>query len=95
MALVSKNPIVVDGIEYPFYALNLAVSPLVKETSIGGSVSMKLTPYRYDEDGKIDLLEQSRSQLYLDVFTSGDAIGIECATDVMTAIQKFIDNKNW
>jgi hypothetical protein len=56
---------------------------------------MKLTPYRYDEDGKIDLLDESRSQLYLDVFTSGDAIGIKCATDVMTAIQKFIDNKNW
>ena len=56
MPIQSTNPIVVDGIEYPYYTVNLAISPLVKETEVGASVAMRLTPYRELEGGKPDVL---------------------------------------
>jgi hypothetical protein len=57
MPIQSTNPIVVDGVEYPYYTVNLAISPLVKETEVGASVAMRLTPYRELEGGRADVLQ--------------------------------------
>jgi hypothetical protein len=51
MPIQSTNPIVVDGVEYPYYTVNLSISPIVRETSVGASVAMRLTPYRETEEG--------------------------------------------
>ena len=51
MPIQSTKPIVKDGVEFPYFLVNLAVSPLVQETNIGASCAMKLTPYRVKEDG--------------------------------------------
>jgi hypothetical protein len=95
MALVSRNPITVDGIEYPFYALNLAISPLVKSTDIGASVAMRLTPYRVLEDGSSESLPDNSIPItYMDVFESGDTDAINAAATIMGALQTFINDKN-
>ena len=75
MPIQSTNPIVVDGIEYPYYTVNLSISPLVKETEIGASVAMRLTPYRELEGGASDILQgYDRPVVYLDVFASEDML---------------------
>jgi hypothetical protein len=94
MPITSTNPIEVDGVEYPYFMVNLAISPLVKPTDIGGSVAMKLTPYRVLEDGSSESLpDNSTAITYLDVFESGDADAITAAGTIMYAIQDFINAK--
>ena len=73
MPITSTKPIEVDGIEYPYFMINLAISPLVKPTDIGASVAMRLTPYRVLEDGSsVSLPDNSIPITYMDVFESGD-----------------------
>ena len=94
MPITSTNPIEVDGEVYPYFMINLAISPLVKPTDVGGSVAMKLTPYRVLEDGSsVSLPDNSIPITYLDVFESGDADAITAAGTIMYAIQEFINAK--
>ena len=94
MPIQSTNPITVDGIEYPYYTVNLAISPLVKETSIGASVAMRLTPYRELEGGVTDVLQgHDRPVVYLDVFESEDMPAETAAYNILAVIQQFIIEK--
>ena len=95
MPITSTKPVIKDGVEYPYFSVNLAVSPLVNETTIGGSCAMKLTPYRVKEDGTFEMLEENAIPFsYLDVFSSGDEDLIKATTTIMGAIQQFIIDKN-
>ncbi len=94
MPIQSTNPIVVDGIEYPYYTVNLSISPLIKETEIGASVAMRLTPYRELEGGKPDILQgHDRPVVYLDVFESNDIPAETAAYNILGIIQQFINEK--
>ena len=95
MPLTSNNPIVVEGVEYPYYTLNLAVSPLMKANDIGGSVAIKLTPFRYKENNEPELAtEGSKSIVHLDAFLAQDQSIQEASYHIMLAIQKFINDNN-
>jgi hypothetical protein len=95
MPITSTNPIEVDGNVYPYFMVNLAISPLVKPTDIGGSVAMRLTPYRVLEDGSsVSLPDNSIPITYMDVFDSGDEDAINAAETIMGALQTFINEKN-
>jgi hypothetical protein len=95
MPIQSTNPIEVDGIIYPYYLVNLAISPLVKPTDIGGSVAMRLTPYRVLEDGSsVSLPDNSIPITYMDVFDSVDTDAINATATIMDALQTFINEKN-
>ena len=94
MPIQSTNPIVVDGVEYPYYTVNLAISPLIKETEVGASVAMRLTPYRELEGGKTDVLQgYDRPVVYLDVFASEDVPAETAAYNILSVIQQFITEK--
>jgi hypothetical protein len=94
MPIISTNPITVDGNVYPYYMINLAISPLVNLTNIGASVAMRLTPYRVLEDGSsVSLPDYSIPITYMDVFDSGDADAIQAADAIMTSLQTFINEK--
>jgi hypothetical protein len=95
MPITSTNPIEVDGNVYPYFMVNLAISPLVKPTDIGASVAMRLTPYRLLEDGSsVSLPDNSIPITYMDVFDSGDTDSINAAITIMGALQTFINEKN-
>jgi hypothetical protein len=95
MPITSTKPVIKDGVEYPYFSVNLAVSPLVNETTIGGSCAMRLTPYRIKKDGTFEFLEEDAIPFsYLDVFSSGDDDLIKATTTIMGAIQQFIIDKN-
>ena len=67
MPLISTNPIIVDGQEYPFYLVNLSISPY--DAPRGASVAMRLTPYRNVELGGIEQLPNyAKAVSLLDVF---------------------------
>lgn len=95
MPITSTNPIEIDGNIYPYFMVNLAISPLVKPTDIGASVAMRLTPYRLLEDGSsVSLPDNSIPITYMDVFESNDNDAIKSAISIMSALQTFINDKN-
>lgn len=94
MPIQSVNPVTVDGVEYPYYTVNLSISPLVKDAEIGASVAMRLTPYRELEGGKTDVLQgYDRPVVYLDVFASEDMPAENAAYNILGVIQQFIIEK--
>ena len=94
MPIQSTNPITVDGVEYPYYTVNLAISPSVKETEVGASVAMRLTPYRETETGTLDVLQgHDRPVVYLDVFESEDIPAETAAYNILATIQQYIVEK--
>lgn len=94
MPIISTNPIEVEGNVYPYFLVNLAVSPLIKPTDVGGSVAMKLTPYRVLEDGSSESLPDNSIPItYMDVFESGDIDAINATMSIMGALQEFINEK--
>jgi hypothetical protein len=94
MPIQSTNPIVVDGIEYPYYTVNLSISPIVRETEVGASVAMRLTPYRETETGTLSVLQgHDRPVVYLDVFASDDMPAENAAYQILGTIQQYIIEK--
>ena len=94
MPIQSTNPITVDGVEYPYYTVNLAISPLVRDTEVGASVAMRLTPYRETAEGRTDVLQgHDRPVVYLDVFASEDVPAETAAYNILGVIQQFIIEK--
>jgi len=96
MPITTTQPINQNGHTYPYLSVNLAVSPLV-EDQIGGSIAMKLTPYREIEEGGFEFLEdQAKNVVYLDVFKDiqeGDMVLGQSVQMIMQAIQLYIDGK--
>ena len=96
MPITSTQPIQQNGNTYPYLSVNLAVSPLV-EDHIGGSIALKLTPYRELEEGGFEFLEdQAKNVVYLDVFKTiaeGDTVLGQSVQMIMQAIQLYINGK--
>ena len=96
MAIISTNPTIVDGVEYPLLLVNLAISPVVHQGGvIGASVAMRLTPYR-DLGGNIEQLpDHAKAVSYFDVFkeAESDAEIASAVTKIMTGLQEFINDK--
>lgn len=96
MAIYTQQPIVNEDGSYDKYGINLAVSPMWKEDGIGISVAMRLTPYRYDEEGKVDKLDdEARAVVYGDATNDAvvDADLAKCIADISQALQEFITVK--
>ena len=95
MPIVSTNPVVVDGVEYPNFAVNLYVSPLWRDGEVSGTAALKLTPYR-SVDGVVNRAdEHSRRIAFDDVFARADddAVLGESLTQIYAAIQSYITKK--
>ena len=96
MPITTTQPIQQNGNTYPYLSVNLAVSPLI-EDQIGGSIALKLTPYREIEEGGFEFLEdQAKNIVYLDVFKTideGDEVLGQSVQMIMGAIQLYINGK--
>jgi hypothetical protein len=94
MALQATSPIIKEGISYPYFTVNLAVSPNISENEIGGSVALRLTPYRVLENGSFEFCEsETKAMAYADVFKNiaeGDSNLGAIVSGIMGKIQDFI-----
>lgn len=94
MAIISTQPTVVDGVEYPFYLINLAISPY--NAPHGASVALRLTPYRYKDDGTIEQLpDHAKMVSMIDVFevAEDDLVFEKAIEGIMITLQTFINEK--
>lgn len=98
MPLISTQPVIVDGKEYPFLALNMAVSPFWQPQYVGGSIALRFTPFRYDENHNVEKLENSDYQKVIslmDVFDNGTPEEKDIANKIMLQIQELINYKGF
>ena len=92
MKLIATQPIIKDGVEYPYLTVNLAMSPVYGRLE-GASTSLRFTPFRVTEDGNIESLEISQTSAEYDIFQSSDEHLVALGQDLITALQKYVDNK--
>jgi hypothetical protein len=94
MPITSSNPTIKDGVEYPYFGVNLAISPLwTNPEYVGGTVAMRLVPYRMDQNNLVDKLDDAdKAVVYLDVFkdAENDPGLASAVTKIMQGIQEFI-----
>ncbi len=98
MAIITNDPVVNPDGNYDKYGINFSVSPMWKEEGIGISVAMRLTPYRYNAEGKIEKLEDMehvKAVVYGDatVDMENDPVLAKCVADITQALQDFITGK--
>jgi hypothetical protein len=95
MKLVSKNPLIVDGIEYPYYLCNLTIAPF--DAPKGASIALRFTPYRMQGDQIIMQPDYSKIMAELDIFEVAeiDPAVEKAVVGVMQTLQTFIDDKNY
>lgn len=97
MPITASIPIEYNGEQYPYYGVNLAISPKWDSNDVGGTVALRLTPYRILPDGTIERLDDlPKAVVYLDVFVEINAGDTELGTAVNTimgSIQQFIIDK--
>lgn len=96
MPLISSNPITVDGKEYPYFLVNLAISPY--QAPKGASIALRLTPYRNVELGGIEQLpDHAKAVSLLDVFevAEHDPIFEKAVEGIMNTLQDFITEKGF
>lgn len=94
MPIISTNPTIVEGIEYPYLLVNLAISPF--DAPKGASVSLKLTPYRNLETGEIEQLpDYAKAIALLDIFevAQNDPVFEKAIQGIMNTLQEFINEK--
>jgi len=95
MKIKAKKPTIKNGIEYPYYAVSLSMSPLWKP-GLGASVAIRLTPFRELEDGTYQSLpNQAKAISLLDIFATaqGDPHFEDAIQGIMKTLQDLVDNK--
>lgn len=95
MPIQSKNPTIVDGIEYPYFLVNLAMSPY--NAPNGVSIALNLTPYRNLELGGIEQLpDHAKAISLLDIFevAEHDPAFEKAVTGIMDTIQTLVNDKD-
>lgn len=109
MAITTNNPLVIGDKTFENLAISLSFSPLWSAESVGCSVALQATPYRYNEQGQVEKPMQigedgpipgseynfARSAVYLNVFETAqeDPDLAEAAQSISDALQKLVTAK--
>ena len=97
MAINASSPVVVDGIEYPHYAVQLSITPRIGAADVTGTMVMRLTPYRVRPDNTIEALgtEHVKSHIVSDVFERAalDPVFAQALAAVYQAIAGYVSAK--
>ena len=94
MPITSTTPTIVDGVEYPYFLINLSISPY--DAPNGASVALRLTPYRNIELGGIEqLADHAKEVSLLDVFevAQTDVAFEKAIKGIMETLQTFVNEK--
>lgn len=81
------------GKDFDKFAVTMAISPLIAETSLEAAIAVRLTPLRINEDGTIDTLpDQDISVLFGQAFAAAqsDPALAEAMLTILQALQQFI-----
>lgn len=97
MPLTTSNPEIIDGIEYPYLGLSMAMMPEWQETDVSGMVAVELSLFRVTEDGKIERAMRdgkpvTRNASFANAFTE-DTDLTTAVGGILSAVQGYITAK--
>jgi hypothetical protein len=99
MPLTTKHPEVIDGIEYPYFGLSMAMMPDWRENNIGAMVAVELPLFRIDRRGRViravdeEGNQISRHMSFGDAFALPDPDLAAAMVAVLDAVQDYITAK--
>jgi len=95
MKIKSTKPTIKNGVEYPYFAVSLSMSPLWKP-NLGASVAIRFTPFRELENGTYQSLHNdSKAISLLDIFETaqGDPVFEDAIQGMLKTLQDLINKK--
>lgn len=100
MPLTTTKPEIVNGVEYPYLGLSMAMSPDWRPNNLGAMVAVTLYPYRITESGDIERAMRD-GQPVDRCLSFGDAFALEqsdpdmaqAAVGILTAVQSYLTAK--
>ena len=87
MPLITSHPELIDGVEYPYLGISMAVTPQWRERDLGAMVAVRFTPFRVAEDGTIVPSGVDRAVVYGDAFAAAAS-----DPDVAAFVQSFLES---
>lgn len=97
MPLITTNPEIIDGVEYPYLGLSMAMQPDWRESDIGAQVAVALHPYRVTAGGVIERAQRDgaivqRSLGFGDAFEheAADPDIAQAIAGILSAVQAYI-----
>ena len=98
MPLTTSNPEIIDGIEYPYLGLSMAIMPEWQETNVGGMVAVELSLFRITEEGKVERAMRddkpvTRGASIGNAFAPGDSDLATAVVGILSAVQGYITAK--
>jgi hypothetical protein len=94
MALQINNPIIKNSQSYGNLGINLAASTQWKDMETGLCVAVRLIPYRVDEEGKIEHLnDDAIAVVFGDALaeSASNPVLAECVQAIEAAVQAFVN----
>lgn len=98
MPFTRSTPLEIDGKTYPYYAVQLVISPRISAQNVAAAVVVNLTPYLVDSNGNIE----SRPDLVRPVIISdayskavSDPVLAQALAGISLEIQAFIDGNGY
>lgn len=89
----ASSPITIDGIEYPKYSLNLAITGKYNgDGSTDANVAMRLVPTRI-ENGEVLTADESAIGIVLGSLAGADADTQQAVGAIQSALQSYIQAK--
>jgi hypothetical protein len=95
MKIKSTKPTIKNGVEYPYFAVSLSMSPLWKP-NLGASVAIRFTPFRELEDGTYEAIpNEPKAISLLDIFETaqGDPAFEDAIQGMLKTLQDLVDKK--
>jgi hypothetical protein len=93
MAILSNNPVTVDGKTYDRLAVSMAISPVFKPDDIGPSVAIRLERYRKDADGTVETLPGHSIAIQHTALIRTDVRIEQMVRDMLVEIQNIVTER--
>ena len=91
--MTASNPITIEGIEYPKYSLNLAITGKYNaDGSTDANVAMRLVPTRID-GGEVITADAAAKSIALGTLSGADAATQQAVAAIQSAIQTYLQSK--
>ena len=91
--MTASNPITIDGIQYPKFSLNLAISGrYLPDGSSDANVAMRLVPTAI-QDGEVITSEAAAKGIVLGTLDGADEATQQAVASIQAALQAYLQAK--
>jgi len=90
----SSKPITLEGIPYPFFSVNLAITTSFVNGEFEANAAMRLVPTRIDENGQTITSEENSKHTLVGTVKELSGPEFDAMQKIYNAVQEYIVLKN-